>query len=126
MIVSDEAAHQDASHQAVTVVETPDARKTDDSRTRRGPGFHGSTDRCISNRGMDSLRVVVIDVFAEQPSQVVFVQDDYVIEQLSANASDDSLSGSVLPWASEAPSASDRPETLDRARTAGEKIASLS
>jgi len=50
---------------------------------------------------MDSLRVVVIDEFAEQPSVVFFVQGDYVIEQLSANASDDSLSGSALPWASE-------------------------
>ena len=98
------------------MVETSDAWRADNSRARRGPEFHGSTDRCISNRGMDSLRGVVIDVFAEQPSQVVFVQDDYVTQQLSANASDDSLSGSVLPWASEGRPLRIYPETLNRAR----------
>lgn len=50
---------------SVTVVETSDAWKTDNSRTRRGPRFHGATDRCIADRGMDSLRVVVIDVISE-------------------------------------------------------------
>jgi hypothetical protein len=99
------------------VVEASDAWKTDNSRTRRGPRLHGSTDRCISNRGMDSLRVVVID--AEKPSQVVFVPDDYAIEQLSANASDGSLSGSVLPRASQRRPLRIYPETLDRARDRG-------
>ena len=68
---------------------------------------------------MDSLRVVVIDVFTEQPSWVVFVQDDYVIKQLSADASDDSLSGSVLPWASERRPLRIYLETLDRACDCG-------
>jgi hypothetical protein len=29
---------------------------------------------------VDSICVVIVDVLAEQPSKVVFVQDDYVIE----------------------------------------------
>jgi hypothetical protein len=75
---------------------------------------------------MDSLRVVGIGVFAEQPSQVVFVQDDYVIEQFSANASDDSLSGSVLPRASERRPLRIYPETLDRARDCGRENRGIS
>jgi hypothetical protein len=47
------------------VVETSDTRESDDFRTFRRPRFDGPTDRCISNRGMDSLVVVVVDVLAE-------------------------------------------------------------
>jgi hypothetical protein len=50
---------------------------------------------------VDSLRVAVVDVFPKQPSQVVFVQDDHVIEQHTANAADDALGSPVPPWAPE-------------------------
>ena len=62
---------------------------------------------------MNSLIVVVVDIFPEQPSQMVFVQDDDVIEKLSAHASNEPFSGSVLPWASEGRSLGVDPEALD-------------
>ena len=49
---------------------------------------------------MDAVVVVVIDVFAEKASKVVFVQDDHVIEQFSAYAPDPSLGNPILPWTS--------------------------
>ena len=52
-------------------------------------------------RSMDSFRVVVVDVFAKQASEVFFVQDDHVIEKLSANAADETFGCAVLPGASE-------------------------
>ena len=41
---------------------------------------------------MDTFVVVVVDILAEQASQVVFVQDDHVVEKLAAYATYDALS----------------------------------
>jgi len=40
---------------------------------------------------VDSVGVVVVDVFAQQAMQVPFVHDDHVIQQLPASAADPSL-----------------------------------
>jgi hypothetical protein len=50
------------------MVKTANTRQSDDFRAMRGPRFYGSADRSILQRRVDSFRVVVIDVFAEQPS----------------------------------------------------------
>lgn len=63
---------------------------------------------------MDSLRVGVIDVHAERPSEMVFVEDDHVIQSLAANASDNTLRGSVLPRASKRCALRVDLEVLDR------------
>ena len=52
----------------MSVVETSDARESDDFRAMRGPEFLGSADRSVLKRSVDALRVVEINVFAEQPS----------------------------------------------------------
>ncbi len=58
----------------------------------------GSPDRRISQLSVDSVSVVVVDVLAEKLSKVVLVQDDHVIQQLSASAADPPLGNPILPW----------------------------
>jgi len=57
---------------------------------------------------VDSVGVVIIDIFAQQAMQVPFVHDDHVIQHLSASAADPSLGNPVLPGASKG-----RPVRLD-------------
>jgi hypothetical protein len=52
----------------------------------------------ISQASVDSVFVVVVDVFAQQVMQVPLVHDDHVIEKLPASASDPSLGNPILPW----------------------------
>ena len=70
---------------------------------------------------MDTLGVVVVDVLAEQSSQVVLVQDDDVIEEFATYGTDDTFRGSVLPWASEGCPLRVDLEALDRARDGGRR-----
>jgi hypothetical protein len=112
---------------AILVVKTSDTRQSNHRGAIGRAGFDGPTDRRIADRGMNSLIVVVVDIFPEQPSQMVFVQDDDVIEKLSAHASNEPFSGSVLPWASERRALGVAISKLLIAPvTTGEKIASLS
>ncbi len=55
----------------------------------------------IADRGVDSLRVVVVDVLAQQASQVVLAEHDDVVQKLPTYTSDEALGRSVLPWALE-------------------------
>jgi hypothetical protein len=68
---------------------------------------------------VDTLGVVVVDVLAEQSSQVVLVQDDDVIEEFATYGTDDTFRGSVLPWASKGCPLRVDLEALDRARDGG-------
>jgi hypothetical protein len=64
---------------------------------------------------VDSVFVVVVDVFAQQAMQVPLVHDDHVIQQLPASAADPSLGDSILPWTPKGRSArldSDIPDLL--------------
>jgi hypothetical protein len=47
------------------MVKAADARISEDLGSIGEPRFHGSADRCIADRGMDSLRVVIVDVLTE-------------------------------------------------------------
>ena len=58
-----------------------------------------SPDRRISQLSVDSVGVVVVDVFAKKLSKMVLVQDDHVIQHLSASAADLSLGNPILPRA---------------------------
>jgi hypothetical protein len=49
---------------------------------------------------VDSVFVVVVNVFAQQAMQVPLVHDNHVIQQLTASAADPSLGDSILPWTS--------------------------
>jgi len=95
-------------------VKPADARQSDDLGVVRGSKSHRSAAWCIGDRRVDALLVVVVDVFAEQPSEMVFVQDDHVVEEFSAHAADYTLRGSVLPWAAEGCPLRVDLETLDR------------
>ena len=60
----------------------------------------GSPNRGIPKLSVDSILVVVVDVFAEQAMQVPLAHDDHVIQQLPTSAADPSLGNPVLPWTS--------------------------
>jgi len=51
---------------------------------------------------VDSIGVVVVDVFAKKASKMVLVYDDHVIQNLSPDAADPSLGNPILPWGVEA------------------------
>ncbi len=65
---------------------------------------------------MDSVDVVVVDVFAEETLQVLLVQDNHVIQQLTASAADPSRGDSVLPGASKGRPPRRDTNLLDRLR----------
>ena len=82
--------------------------------------------RSVPERRVDALRVVVLDVLAEQPSQVVFGQHDHVIEKLATNRPHEAFRCPILPRTLERRSLRMDSESRDRAGTSAEKIASLS
>jgi hypothetical protein len=66
---------------------------------RRRSMLGRAPDRRITKQSVDSVGVVVVDVLAEKLPKVVLVQDDHVIQQLSASAADPSLGNPILPRA---------------------------
>ena len=77
-------------------------------------GFGSAAFRCIADRGVDSLSVVVRDVFAKKTSQVVLAEHNHVIEQLSTDTAHETLRRPVLPWAPECGTAGTDAECGDR------------
>jgi hypothetical protein len=69
----------------------------DDLGLRRRSMLGGSPDRRITKLSVDSVGVVVVDVFAKKLPKMVLVQDDHVIQHLSASAADPSLGDPILP-----------------------------
>ncbi len=61
------------------MVETADARESDDIGRSSGLGVGNSTGRGVTNRNVDAFGVVVLDVLAEQPSQMVLVENHDVV-----------------------------------------------
>ena len=86
----------------------------DDLGLRRRLMLGGSPDRRISQLSMDSVGVVVVDVFAKKLSKVVLVHDDHVIQHLSASAADPSLGDPILPRAPKSRSLRLDSKILDR------------
>jgi hypothetical protein len=95
------------------VVKASHPRQTDDLGLVGGSFLDRAAFGSVANRGVDALRVVVLDVLPEQASQMVLAQDDYVIEQLSPNASNKALGSSVLPGTLESCSSGVDPEIPD-------------
>ena len=71
--------------------------------------------RGVPERGVDTLRVVVLDVLAEQPSQVIFAQHDHVIEKFAPNRSHEAFRCPILPGTLERRSLRMDSESRDRA-----------
>jgi hypothetical protein len=64
---------------------------------------------------VNPLGVVVLDVFTEQSSQVIFTENDHVIEQLAANRSHEAFRSPILPRTLERRSLRMDSESRDRA-----------
>ncbi len=62
------------------MMEATDSRQSNNLGLGRRSIFGGSAHRRILQLGVDSVGVVVVDVFAKEVSKVIFVQDDHVIE----------------------------------------------
>src|ERR1035438_5952687 len=58
--------------------------------------------RSLRQPEMRSILVVVTNVFVHQTFQVAFIDNDHMVEQVSAGAADPTLGDTVLPWTSEA------------------------
>ena len=98
------------------MMKATDSRFPDNLELRRRSVLSGSPDRRISQLSVDSVGVVVVDVLAEKLSKVVLVQDDHVIQQLSASVADPPLGDPILPRAPEGRSLRLDSKILDRLR----------
>src|SRR5260221_14007806 len=73
-------------------------RKLDD--LAHVPELHRSWIRCVlRERQVRSRGVVVVDVGAKNPTQVIFVENDQVVETLSPEGADPALGERILPGA---------------------------
>jgi len=64
---------------------------------------------------VNAIGVVVLDVLTAQSSQVVFIEDDHVIEKLATNRSHEAFRYPILPRTLERRSLRMDPESRDRA-----------
>jgi hypothetical protein len=82
------------------MVEAADAAMGLDIGDTRRAQFHGTRHRRILlDPKMRPVRVVVREVLAEQPAQMLVVENDGVIEQVAPHRSHEALGYSVLPGA---------------------------
>ena len=59
-----------------------------------------SPDGRVAKSSVHALAVVVVDVLEEEPSEVLLVDHNHVIEQLAPNGSNPTFRGAVLPGGS--------------------------
>ena len=82
----------------IPVMQPAHPRQPDDLRARRRSVLDGSAHRrVLPEPAMRPVLVMVRDVLAEQASEMPFVEDDHMVEQLCPDASDPAFRGSVLP-----------------------------
>ena len=75
----------------------------DDRRLRTRPLLDRPAQRRVfGERVVDAVALKVVDVFSQQPSQVLFVEWDHMVEQLSPTASHPPFGDAVLPGRSDA------------------------
>src|SRR5271169_5571147 len=83
------------------------SRQRDDlALARRRRRRNSTVGRILPQSKMSSVFVVIADVFFQQPSQMSLVQNDHVVQQVSAHASNPTLGNAILPGT--AKSSSDR------------------
>ncbi len=73
------------------MMKATDSRQSNDLGLRRWSMLGGAAHRRILQLGVDTVCVVVVDVFADKALQVLLVQDDHVVEKLPASAPNPSL-----------------------------------
>jgi len=65
------------------MVKTTDTRQPHPLCVRRRSSFNGTPLRCISNDRVNTLRIVVADIVTEEPAQVILIEHEHVIDDLS-------------------------------------------
>ena len=81
------------------MVKSTDTRQSDNLSVGRWSRRNGALLRCILYYGVNTFLVVVGDITAEQSSQMVFIEYDYVIYDLAFAGSDPALGSPVFPRA---------------------------
>jgi hypothetical protein len=71
----------------ITMMQSADAGCTHDLGGPPRPSFdHPEARRLLLQSIMNAIGVVILEVISNQPTQMGFVQDDHVIQQLPATA----------------------------------------
>jgi hypothetical protein len=76
--------------------------------------FGWSAHRRIFQPSVDSVGVVVVDIFAEKTLQVFLIHDDHMIEKLATGSADPSLGNPISPRASKGRPSRRNSDALDR------------
>ena len=100
----------------IAMVQATHARHPDDFRIRLRLSLNRATVRRILNHSVNALGVVVADIVAKQPPQVVLIEHDHMIEDLAPARSYPALCCSVLPRTPERRSLGSDPERPDGSR----------
>jgi hypothetical protein len=80
------------------MVQTTQTRHRNHGSVRRWPLLDVPLVRSVlGERIMNAIVVMISDVFANQPSEMAFIQSDDVVEKLSPAASDPPFGESILP-----------------------------
>ena len=89
--------------QIVPMMQTAQPRHCYDSATRlRVTRCRATGRRSLRQRKMRAVLVIITDVLVHEAFQMPFVENDHMVEQISAAVPDPSLRNAVLPRASEA------------------------
>lgn len=67
----------------VAMVKTTDTRQPHPLCVRRRSSFNGTPLRYISNDRVNTLRIVVADIVTEESAQVILIEHEHVIDDLS-------------------------------------------
>ena len=65
------------------MVKATDTRQPYHLCVRRRSSFDGTPLRCISNHSVNTLRIVIGDIVAEESTQVALIEYNHVIEDLA-------------------------------------------
>jgi hypothetical protein len=63
------------------------------SRKTGRAGYHSSLGRVFVQGIVDTVLMIVVDVITNQPTQVIFIQDDHMVQQFPASSALDATSG---------------------------------
>ncbi len=82
------------------MMETADTRDCDQVRKLPRLARNRAHRRCVFlKRIVDSIHVIVRDVFSDQTAQMNLIEEDHVIEKVPSAAPDPAFRNSVLPGA---------------------------
>jgi hypothetical protein len=86
-------------HALVPMVQPTEPGQRDGPRSICSRRTLAAGGRLLAKPEMRAVVVVIVDIIAEQPTQVALAEHDDMIEQLAADAADPALGDAVLPGA---------------------------